>query len=151
MRIRRLVAAAALVALATAAVAVPADTVTAAGAATPAGGAARGRHRSHCLLPLPGAGAPVGNAGKVGESTGPAPVTHPPAPPSGDLEVTIPPVVLIREVNHSGSRHLWITTNTGVPPQPEDGFWVLGIRRATPADAALRADVLAGCVSWSHI
>ena len=150
MRIRRLVAAAALVALVAAAAGVPVGTDTPAGAATPAGGAAHGRHRKHCLLPLPGTGTPVGKVERVGESSGTSPVAQAPTPPSGDLEVTIPPVVLIREVGHSGSRHLWITTNTGVPPQPQDGFWVLGTRRATPADAALRVDVLAGCASWTH-
>ena len=55
--------------------------------------------------------------------------------------MTIPPTVFIR----GDRRHLVVTTNTGAPPAVSDGFWVLTGRRATPADASVRAEVLAAC------
>jgi len=63
----------------------------------------------------------------------------------GAVEVTIPPVVLIR----LRPRRLVVTTNTGVLPRPSDQFWILRERRATPADAAVQAEVLADCTAWT--
>jgi hypothetical protein len=63
----------------------------------------------------------------------------------GGIEVSIPPVTFIRSHPH----RLMVTTNTGELPSPADQFWVLRGHRATPADAAVRAEVLADCTAWT--
>jgi hypothetical protein len=45
---------------------------------------------------------------------------------------------------------LVVTTNTGEPPAPQDGFWILSGRRAVPADASVKSEVLADCTSWTR-
>ncbi len=60
---------------------------------------------------------------------------------TGDLSVTIPPVVFVR----AQGRLLSVTTNTGRPPQPTDQFFTLVGKRALPTTAQVRALVLADC------
>jgi hypothetical protein len=62
------------------------------------------------------------------------------------LVVSIPPVVLIRPYGLG----FVVTTNTGTFPERADQFWVLDDHRATPADPAMRTEVLAACSAWSH-
>lgn len=95
-----------------------------------------------CVLPRPTH--PKSSPSGAGDS--PSPVSGPrDGSAQGDLVVSVPPVVFIRERPH----RIVITTNTGVPPQPQDLFYVVGSHRARPADAALRAQVLAGCTAWT--
>jgi hypothetical protein len=61
----------------------------------------------------------------------------------GDVSVAIPPTVFIRVAG----RRMVITTNTGRPPAPWDGFWVLHRRTATPATPWTRAEVLEACTT----
>jgi hypothetical protein len=61
----------------------------------------------------------------------------------GDISVSIPPTVFIRVFG----QYMMVTTNTGMPPESQDGFWVLDGNRATPASTSMRAQVLAGCTS----
>jgi hypothetical protein len=66
--------------------------------------------------------------------------------PAGNLVVDIPSTVFIRVVG----RWLFITTNTGAPPAPQDEFAVIRAGHAYPADPRLRRIVEFACRATRH-
>jgi len=106
------------------------------GAAPAPGGQANKPGNGRCVLVIPHQ--PTSAHGGGWADSHPAPAVP------GDISVAIPPTVFIRV---EGGRMV-VTTDTGAPPSSQYGFWVLDGHRATPADASLKAEVLAGCTPW---
>jgi hypothetical protein len=146
-RTRRLPAASVAVVAVSAAAAIGAGYAAApAGAAAIPGHQAPGQHGERCVVALPQAPARAGTNWSAEAASPPtsAPAPSQPAVSGGEsVSVTIPPTVFIRV----GRKHLFVTTNTGVPPVPSDEFWVLTPGNASLADASIEAEVLAGCTS----
>jgi len=100
------------------------------------GGTSPSHHRGVCILPAqfldPGHGyGPSGSATAMGTAGRPA----------GNLVVEVPRTVFIRVVG----RWLFITTNTGAPPAPQDEYAVIRAGHAHPADPRLQRIVEYAC------